>query len=1549
MRPSDATLSDSGVPVDTEMQPSVAGRQGPPAPPGAGGVGPHPPSPSGIHQSYDLSPESGLNDSLLAGLVDEVCPEDTAILPTSPIHNTTTSRSPGQVPSPVPISAGSPKTLGPSVPLTMGENIPASHGVQAPPPGPAFKATADAGRRTATGAHDSVITTGETRADGTQGLQGPPGGISWTSAESKAPSKAQSKAQGKGETVNHLANTGPEPTAPGTEATGSGSQEDLAARQRDWDKMARAMQRSLPPRPGSGLERDLQNQAEYRAARDNVTDPGGHSMFYPRDYNFMGTHHTSSGLRRSRESHYYDRAQNPPRGPRHTPREITPETAYLRAAGHIPISTDTSRDASPEAPIIIPVTLQDQHPNAQEWHRDAGLNLANMCNNSRNESRQNRHGDPQGYGPTRGPRARAPSMGPEGALAASQIGSIPPTRDPSMDSRMDVDTEHVGKRQHQPGASSVEEPPLKKTPVPTPLATPRGVQGPLATASISYTAQAGPAAQGHTTLAQGHSASAHIVEQPLAGQTPENAHLLAQALQEINQLRGQVQDMQGQTDTYVQDQIRKERDSMMDHFQHRVDAREAQFQATATTYEQKTADDLAVAQAQQRRREDQRIAQVQRQAEATQRSADNIRAQQVEQISAAAQSQISQMQTAGVALEQQLAHAQQQATEAISTATEAENYAKDLADTNERLQQEMGFQDTVSSNLLFEERRKVELAITKSNVDRKAMEDMQKKLAQMEADKIMEIERIQRESQQKIAEKECEAQSHQARNQILERETREMQIEMARAKHGSTRVVIGDKTVQTFCIDDSRGSAAQSSGTSDTSGTSDVESSGEDQPPSVPSTESYNSDNMRETERKHEQGTEWIPDRIPLEANPDDPTDIGRWSWVAGRSRRSDGKPHPFRACKVCGELHQNPTSHYCSPKCMDNQRQAKLQEEILAAFPDSDEAKAVRAAGLGSDAPPQAGAPPTQVSGAMPADDPDADNSHVHFDSATQLLQQLVGLLKGDKGEKEETSPYGRLVLPDKLNISEGPGTRNRYNWKNSTWRVICEASGMPSECAAWLDQIIQAVDIDSLHNPGKVFPRLDALIKKTFWPKLNAKQVDEINLKEKTHRKEHNDEHYMVSGRQLVFVLWRDKERSEDEVNLENSNILLGHKFGGDIRKSQHNYRIKKMDVPDHFFAEKSYMTLLTSRYRDQLQVVADKNESWRMEFSLMNRECYHQDKPMTLELMEKAVDRWLDQQERDRIDKEGRANWEHGKGPAMGYTAAGDAPTRGDCFRWKGKGCPKGASCQYQHRPEMKGIKNRERSQSGKRGRPSRSDGKGKGKGKTHGRLVPVVVTGKGKGKGKKEGGYAIGYPKSAKGLGRAPAPKKLGKAPDGAENRPACRNYYKPEGCPYTGKDGTKKCHYWHPGLCTKFQQGTCIFGSSCIFKHAMPAQGRAAISKEEKAKKKADKKARKQAEKEGKPEPAAKAKATAKPKPKAKAKVKAKAAPGGAQYRLAAAIPQPGEYRGGQMWEDPTHIYMWVDPDMQYDQELWYEDECGTWWADYVMDDDGYDERSPWGQ
>ena len=50
-----------------------------------------------------------------------------------------------------------------------------------------------------------------------------------------------------------------------------------------------------------------------------------------------------------------------------------------------------------------------------------------------------------------------------------------------------------------------------------------------------------------------------------------------------------------------------------------------------------------------------------------------------------------------------------------------------------------------------------------------------------------------------------------------------------------------------------------------------------------------------------------------------------------------------------------------------------------------------------------------------------------------------------------------------------------------------------------------------------------------------MSSKQVDEINLKEKEERKGSGGDHYSVSGRQLLFILWRDKERSEEEINLE------------------------------------------------------------------------------------------------------------------------------------------------------------------------------------------------------------------------------------------------------------------------------------------------------------------------------------------------------------------------------------------------------------------------------
>jgi hypothetical protein len=216
--------------------------------------------------------------------------------------------------------------------------------------------------------------------------------------------------------------------------------------------------------------------------------------------------------------------------------------------------------------------------------------------------------------------------------------------------------------------------------------------------------------------------------------------------------------------------------------------------------------------------------------------------------------------------------------------------------------------------------------------------------------------------------------------------------------------------------------------------------------------------------------------------------------------------------------------------------------------------------------------------------------------------------------------------------------------------------------------------------------------------------------------------------------------------------------------------------------------------------------------------------------------------------------------------------------------------------------------------------------------------VVVKGKGKGnskgKGKGKGGHWLGYPKDAKGKGKAPAARQptRGKSPSGKADCQPCKHYYTPEGCPY-GKAGKDKCKFWHPGYCKYFQTGTCPLSQQlCVFLHKIrpvTGEGRAALTDEQKKQKKAEKKEAKQAKKANEAAGAAPPKPPKTPKGEKKA-AKAKAqAQGKGQGRAAVQI---GEM---EYYEDETHIYTYVTEDMEYDEAEWYQDpDTGEWYADY---------------
>jgi len=1129
----------------------------------------------------------------------------------------------------------------------------------------------------------------------------------------------------------------------------------------------------------------------------------------------------------------------------------------------------------------------------------------------------------------------------DGPLVSELERSNPTRERPPM---MDVDTQIAGKRD---ATGNVEERPLKRSPVSSP-------RGPIGTASVSYQQPSQAPAQGpmvgtpatFAPMVPGGSLTPNV--QPVPEGIPARESQLEQQLldkdREIDRLRTEAQQ------ALIQQQ---------EGYRQEATALTVGWKAAAEQYKQQTTDDLQLAEANAKRSEEQRIAQIQRKAEADRRSDARIQEQQVDQAVEQLQHQASQeiaqtKRTAEAAIQEKDAtianadaHIQQmqqagQSLEAQVAYLLAEKQKKDNDVT-------MLFRKVDQAAAVQKQQQQVIQEKTQqAEADRKALQEMQDTNATIIEQTEMQRQKVIAEAEQKVLTATYDAQTAQARVLQLEKHTALLTGRVAKAESRNPAPRFA-ATVEAHALSP-RASVNGTSGSEPATSESEPPSESEKSSQECPTTQ------------------EWVsPERHELINKPDAAAG-GNWLWFNDGDVKQEGKPE-MQWCIICQRPHLNVSSAYCGPGCQNNHKQGLESAKYLQSSGKPIRGDLPAPAAKHADVP----ASSTEVPSQPAPPNPSVGDEHMDTpeNSLAALVKMLADAIKKPEGDSKDHggSTVYKAHLPEKLGIKNGPGTRNKENWKNNTWRIVAEASGRQRQCIEWLDEVSTASSLDELESPGPIFGPLDLLLKNDMKQFLTQDQRDEIETLEKESRREKG---YFINGRQLVWIILRDKTRDQDETDQESRQILLNHTMedaGGNSSKFQHIWKLKRMDVNAKDLSETSYINLLKGRYEDQVKHV----QEFQWDYALMKRESFKSKEPITLEMLVEAFDNMLAFKKHEKIIAEGRARDSGGagnaKGKAMGMAAPGNGP-KGDCYGWMSKGCALGDRCPYRHDEEKKGRKVRPRSQSRERGTPSR---KGKGKG----RLVKPVLKGKGKGKGKDGRGYWLGFPTSAKGLGRAPNLEvRKGKAPNGTENATPCKAHYTPEGCPF-GKNGKPKCRYWHPPFCRYFQKGTCPLpggcpltkSGACTWPHKMKPktegtpggdgkdQGYVALTDEQKAQKKAEKKQKQKEAKAAKKE-TAKANGTQAPAaPKTpKAKAKGKAGKPGAQGRAAIATSEE-DYVSGDYWESDGYIYAFVEADQQYDQDEWYYDpETDEWWCDYIDYDEPQNPQDggsygswPWGQ
>jgi len=440
---------------------------------------------------------------------------------------------------------------------------------------------------------------------------------------------------------------------------------------------------------------------------------------------------------------------------------------------------------------------------------------------------------------------------------------------------------------------------------------------------------------------------------------------------------------------------------------------------------------------------------------------------------------------------------------------------------------------------------------------------------------------------------------------------------------------------------------------------------------------------------------------------------------------------------------------------------------------------------------------------------------------------------------EGPQSSEEGKEA--DAITIEQGPGYNSLDMWKFNVCRAVGTGSKNPDEAFKWMRSVEQATTMQDLADPGK-FSTLDAKLATALRPHVKRDLRRLVDIEEQNLAREDK----MLKGRQLYWMIINDMKRTDDEERIRLREKFFALEYRGSLRDYQSEWHRRLMDV----HPKPSEEDLFIKYQRDIKKCV-----ELQADYTFNRRQHAFKGTRQTLADLMDLVEFHLSEQ------KAARNRGEHPIGSAMpSAQSSGRQVPNGHCPKyWRTGKCdrPKGQCSsihrlgpearekrskedgrdKYKGRKEERGRSGRSGSREGGRRNQRQSRGRDKSNERNR-RNSPAPSSRKSTSRDTSRSSYRSSRqssqtsrttqssrPSSAK-----PRTGMLGIAPNGQKDRPVCR-FHVAGKC----KHGDK-CKDWHPGNCRNWEaNGTCKYGSSCIFGHMSAAP--AAKSKSKKKKKK----------------------------------------------------------------------------------------------------------------
>jgi hypothetical protein len=319
----------------------------------------------------------------------------------------------------------------------------------------------------------------------------------------------------------------------------------------------------------------------------------------------------------------------------------------------------------------------------------------------------------------------------------------------------------------------------------------------------------------------------------------------------------------------------------------------------------------------------------------------------------------------------------------------------------------------------------------------------------------------------------------------------------------------------------------------------------------------------------------------------------------------------------------------------------------------------------------------------------------------------------KKKKKKKKKSEPYPMKTAA--LQLPPHPNALGLPAWKRAMRTSVIASCGRPEKAREFIFEVeSESATFESLAISDKARTRLiDARLAEALWRIIKGDLARRLAVAAEAAAMHGG----LLSGRQILFLLYRDFARDSHQNDAQNYGHLEKLKCGKELRHLEtfltcwDNLMLQfgNPPKPDHLY--QSFLMKIREIPELSDALLIQKRLPWGDE-----KKCYEE--------LRRACEQVLEESKQERNRRQLDSLYEAGN-VSSALAATPEEKKKMPCFLLRdGKSCPHGSSCQYSHSPAVidkarkeKEMRDRQKGEpKGKSGKGGKGkDGKGKGKGK------------------------------------------------------------------------------------------------------------------------------------------------------------------------------------------------------------------------------------------